>query len=63
MARPKTEAATYQLVTFRVPPDLLARVRRLTHESGAPLNTELVKLVRLAVDMKEHASATPVGSP
>jgi hypothetical protein len=60
MARPKTEAAAYKLVTFRMPPDLLERVRRLTQDSGAPLNTELVKLVRFAVETKEKAS-TPEG--
>jgi hypothetical protein len=54
MARPKTEAATYEMVTFRVPPKVLARVRRRIKKSRVPLNTELIDLVKIGLQVKEQ---------
>ena len=58
MARPKTEAATYEMVTFRVKPKVLAKVRRLIKKTGVPLNTELNNLVDLGLQVKEQAHTT-----
>jgi len=55
MARPKTEAAHYVMVTFRLPPDLLAKVRRLIGSSGVPLNTKLVHMVQAQTETEEKA--------
>ena len=71
MARPKTEASTYIPVTFRIPPSLLKEVKSLMEESGAPLNTELKKLVQLGVETKkktvpsrvERQRRTAAGTP
>jgi hypothetical protein len=56
MARPKTQAATYERFSLRLPPELLARVRALTSMSGAPVNTALVRLLELGVEAQERES-------
>lgn len=53
MARPKTEAANYIALTLRLPPDLLAEVRRRTEQSGMPINTALIRLLRERLDAEE----------
>ena len=53
--RPKTAASTYIPTTFRIPPDLLARVHRLIGTSGIPLNTKLGHLLRLGVEAEEQS--------
>lgn len=66
MARPKTVASTYQMVTFRMPQELRAYVQRLTEASGAPFNTELIKIMRLGVATKEKiylAEVSPAPCP
>jgi hypothetical protein len=60
-------AAEYIAVTFRMPPDLLSKVRSRCDTSGAPLNTELIRLVEKAIQDDDATGrrprrATPVGA-
>lgn len=53
MARPKTAAAMYERVTFRLPPVLLAMVRAYVAETGVPLNTALIQMVWRGVESQK----------
>lgn len=62
VGRPKTEAATYEMVTFRMPPKVLARVRRRIKKSRMPLNTELIDLVKIGLQVKEQQTSKEASS-
>lgn len=59
MARPKTEAATYERVTLRMPPVLLAMVRAFVAETGVPLNTALIQFLWSGVETKAPTTDRP----
>ena len=59
MARPKTDAANYVTLTFRMPPAMLDEVRAVIGDSGIPLNTQLLHLVRAALRMQKQSSQEP----
>jgi hypothetical protein len=49
MGRPTTEAAQYQRLTLRLPPDLFEEVHRQATALGRPVNTHLVFVLREAL--------------
>lgn len=53
MGRPKTAASEYERVSVRLPPELLAGVRGEADESGRPLNTEIMFLLRDALRLRK----------
>jgi plasmid stability protein len=49
MPRPLTEAADYERFPARLPKDVIQALRIRSAKTGAPINTELVKVLRQAL--------------
>lgn len=52
--RPKTAAATYEKFSARLPQDLLDLLWQRSEETGAPMNTLLVKAARRGLRLPVH---------
>ncbi len=46
MARPKTEAADYKSITWRLPNDVLQDLREAASEETRPINSQLILWLR-----------------
>lgn len=51
MPRPKTDAADYERFPARLPKDIMQALRKNAEKSGAPINTEIVKVLRRALKL------------
>ena len=49
MPRPKTAAAAYAQMTLRIPEDLLEQIKVFSETTGAPLNTTMVRILRMGM--------------
>ncbi len=54
MARPKTEAADYKAITWRLPEDVLNDLREAAHEDTRPINSQLILWLRTMAEMRKH---------
>ena len=55
MARPKTEAATYDSVFLRLPGPLLATIKAQAAEGRRPINTQVIMLLEKAIETEQDA--------
>lgn len=56
MARPRTEASVYERFLARLPVDVMEILRERSAESGAPLNTELVRSLQRDMGLTQRTS-------
>lgn len=56
MARSKTVAATYEPITVRFPPEILAEIRRQAETEDRRLNDQIIHLVKKVVVPKTPAA-------
>lgn len=60
MARPKTAAAEYTAITWRIPPDVLGALREAAQREERPVNSQLILYLRQALAARLPAPARPV---
>jgi len=56
MGRPLTASATYVQITVKLPPDLLGVLRARATESGAPLQTEVIRALKRGLETTQKRS-------
>ena len=54
MARPKTEAADYKPITWRLPENTLVRFRVAAQEERRPINTQLIMCLEEWLEARKH---------
>lgn len=60
MPRPKTDAADYERFPARLPKDIMQALRKQAEKSGAPINTEMVRVLRRALKLPvKNEAVTP----
>ena len=54
MPKPKTEAASYEPMTLRLPPDIAALLRKQAKAIGRKVNTHAIYVLRYGLDLDDQ---------